>query len=102
MKIKIGAKEYPIRMTTGAIVRFKRETGKSVEELDNVKDFESSMRFIYECMASACRADDVDLPIDFDKFLDSLDLSRVGEIQEALFGASKENSNEDEPQKKSK
>lgn len=34
VKIKLGDKEYPCRVTMGAMVRFKNETGKDMSRLE--------------------------------------------------------------------
>lgn len=33
-KIQIKGKEYPCRVTMGAMLRFKRESGKDIREID--------------------------------------------------------------------
>ena len=34
MKMKIGDREYPMRLTLGAMLRFHRETGKALNEAE--------------------------------------------------------------------
>lgn len=69
--IEIGGKKYPCRVTMGAMVRFKHESGKDVSKMDS-KDMSELTLFIYCCVKSACNADGVPLDLDFETFADSL------------------------------
>ena len=72
LKLTVGGKEYPCRVTMGAMVRFKRATGKDVSQL-NQSDIGELVQFIYCCVQSACKADDVAFDTDFETFADSLE-----------------------------
>lgn len=72
LKLTVGGKEYPCRVTMGAMVRFKRATGKDVSQL-NQSDISELVQFIYCCVQSACKADDVAFDVDFDTFADLLE-----------------------------
>lgn len=72
IKLRIGDKEYPCRVTMGAMIRFKRDTGIDVSMLDT-GDIENLVRFIWHCVESACRADGVPFEWDFEDFADNLD-----------------------------
>ena len=87
--IKVKGKEYPCRVTMGALVRFKHLTGKEVSELKD-SDVEGVLMFVYCCAASACNADGVELGMDAETFADSLE---PGELQ-AFYGG------QDSPKKK--
>lgn len=80
-KIVINGKDYPCRITMGAMVRFKRESGKDVSEL-NVSDLADLVLFMWCCVVSACNADDVEFGIAFDKFADLLEPSSVNGFYE--------------------
>ena len=71
-KVKIGGKEYPCRITMGAMLRFRRETGYDVNQIksDNVADL---IIFIWCCTISACNADGVEFDFSLDDFADRLD-----------------------------
>lgn len=71
MAVRIDGKEYPCRVTMGAMVRFKRKTGFDVSKLDPT-DMEGLMAFIWCCVVSACRADSVEFDMDFEDFADRL------------------------------
>lgn len=65
-KVIICAKEYPSRVTMGAMIDFKRETGKDVNEIG--ADIEQLTMFMYCCVRSACRADKMDFQLTFEQF----------------------------------
>ena len=71
-KLNVGGKEYPCRVTMGAMVRFKHASGKDVSQL-NQSDVSELVQFIYCCVQSASKADDVTFDIDFETFSDLLE-----------------------------
>ena len=62
--IKVGAKEFPCRLTMGAMLQFKRTVGKDVSQM-NWEDMEELLTLMWCCVSSACRADNVEFSIDF-------------------------------------
>ena len=66
-KVIICAKEYPSRVTMGAMIDFKRETGKDVNEIG--ADVEQLTMFMYCCVRSACRADKIDFALTFEQMI---------------------------------
>jgi hypothetical protein len=72
LRMAIGGKEYPCRVTMGAMIRYKRDTGVDVSALDTT-DIESMVRFVWHCVMSACKADGIEFEMDFDEFADRLD-----------------------------
>ncbi len=58
--INVGGRELPCRVTMGAMLRFKRETGRDVSGMssDDVSDL---VTFMWCCVVSACRADGVEM-----------------------------------------
>lgn len=85
-KIKIKGQEYPCRVTMGAMVRFKRESGKDIREV-NLADVDLMLMFVWCCVKSACNADGVEFDIAFDRFVDMLEpedfTEFFGDVQEA-------------------
>ena len=85
-KIKIKGQEYPCRVTMGAMVRFKRERGKDIREV-NQADVDLMLMFVWCCVKSACNADGVEFDIAFDRFVDMLEpddfTEFFGDVQEA-------------------
>lgn len=89
-RLRVGGKEYPCRVTMGAMVRFKNESGKDVSELRQ-NDIGDLMLFIYCCVKSASHADGESFDMDFETFADHLDPESVNTFYEAA-----------QPQKKTK
>lgn len=75
ISITIAGKEYPCRQTMGAMLRFKRETGKEVTEItDSVTDM---LTFMYCCAESCCKTEGVEFGMTLEDFADRLDISDV-------------------------
>ena len=75
-RINIGGKEYPCRVTMGALLRFKRTTGHDVGTL-NEGDVEELLTLLYQCVLSACAADGVDYGLTLEEFADQLDAQEM-------------------------
>lgn len=71
MKIMVGGREYPCRATMGAMLRFKRETGREVTELD-MSQMSDLAVWLWCCVLSACAADGVDFGMGLMEFADQL------------------------------
>ena len=71
IEVTINGKAYPCRPTMGAMLRFKKETGKEVTELENGA-FSDMCAYLYCCVASACAADKVPFTMSLMDFADSL------------------------------
>lgn len=72
--ILICGREYPCRVTMGAMVRFKRESGRDVSEMKE-GDVADSVLFLWCCVKSACGADGVEFGMDFESFADAMEPS---------------------------
>lgn len=100
INVTIDGKEYPIKMTMGAMLRFKQETGKEVSEIgDSLTD---NATLIWCCIKSACAHDKVKFDISLMDFADSIEVSDVQNIVMALTASSsnKEESEEGGGEKK--
>lgn len=71
-KLTVKGKEYPCRVTMGAMVRFKRETGRDVSTIKE-SDISDLVLFMWCCVMSASKADDVEFNMSFEDFADSLE-----------------------------
>lgn len=87
-KLVIAGKQYPCRVTMGAMVRFKHEAGKDVSELKQT-DISELVLFIYCCVKSACNADKEAFDMDFETFADSLEPDSVNLFYEEMAGNQK-------------
>ena len=81
-KVIICAKEYPSRVTMGAMIDFKRETGQDVNEIG--ADIEQLTMFMYCCVRSACRADKMDFQLTFEQFADGINLEDFTAFQNGM------------------
>lgn len=84
-KITIGGKSYPCRVTMGAMLRFKRATGKDVAKLDG-ENIEELMIFLHSCMASACKVDGVEFDMTMEDMADQMTPDDINEFYGAMSG----------------
>ena len=100
--ITINGQTYPCRQTMGAMLRFRRETGREVTQMG--ADALSDMAvYLWCCVRSACQADGVAFDMDLMTFLDSLapeDLTRWSEQAGGEAATSEEDAADDKAQKK--
>ena len=82
-KVKVGNREFPIRMNMGAMLRYKRLTGREVSELMN-GDMEGMITLVYACTASACNADGVEFGYTLEDFADNLEPESFSEASKIL------------------
>ena len=87
-KIVIAGKEYPCRVTMGALLRFKRATGHDVSSMD-YEDMEELMVFVHSCVSSACKADGVDFGLDVMDLADQLEPDALNSFYSAMGGGEK-------------
>lgn len=85
INIQVGERTYPFRMTLGAMLRFKRVTGKDLakEALDD-GDIEEVAALLYACVASASVADKVPFDMSFEEFCDNLSAEDMEAMQALL------------------
>ena len=85
INIQVGDRSYPFRMTLGAMLRFKRVTGKDLarEDLD-AGNIEEVAQLLYACLASASVADRVPFSLTFDEFCDNLSAEDMEAMQALL------------------
>ena len=81
-KVKLYGKEYPSSMTMGAMIDFKRQTGKDVNDIG--AELELLTLFMFCCVRSACRADGITFDMEFDHFADGINLEDFAQFQENL------------------
>lgn len=94
-KILYKGRELPCRVTMGAMVRFKRESGRDVSTIQD-GDIADLILLLWCCIKSACNADGDTFDVSFEVFADSLDLDV---LQDFIKGLAAQNG--DSEQKKS-
>ena len=71
MRISVGGRELPCRLTMGAMLLFKRQTGKDLNQIQS-EDLEAMLTLLWCCVKSACRAEGVEFNVDFEMFCDMI------------------------------
>lgn len=87
MTIKIKDKEYPCDSTMGALLRFKRLTGKDVSQVNG--DVGDSIAFLYCCCQSACNRDNLPFDLSLDDFADGISLDDFKSYNNQIVDTSK-------------
>lgn len=82
-KIEINGKEYPCRVTMGAMLRFRRETGHDVSRMDST-DMEELVTMLWCCVASACAGEGVDFKMSLIDFADRLDPEAITDFYASM------------------
>ena len=67
--VTIGGREYPCYPTMGAMLRYKRLTGREVNEGGGLS---TSLEYMYCVVASACAAEGAELGMDCQQMCDRL------------------------------
>lgn len=83
LTINVGGKEVPCRLSMGAMLLFKQNTGKDVSGM-KTDDMEELLMFMWCCIVCACRADGVEFGIDFETFTCMITPQDVSEWNEAM------------------
>lgn len=86
VEVIIGGVSYPCRPTMGAMLRFKKETGKEITEISET-NFSDLCTYLYCCVASACAADKVAFGMSLIEFADALDPEQMQAWTNALAGS---------------
>lgn len=71
IEVTINGVNYPCRPTMGAALRFKKETGKEIMEI-NGGSLTDVCTYLYCCVVSACAADKVNFDMSLMEFADAL------------------------------
>lgn len=77
--VNINGKDYPCRITMGAMLRFRNETGHDVSAMKS-DDLADLVTFLWCCLASACSADRVEFGYSLMDFADSVDPDVIQEF----------------------
>lgn len=87
-KITIKGREYPFRITIGAMVAYKRETGEDISSFKG-DDMEKLGLLVFYSLRSACRACSIDFPFaSADDILDYIDMQEAAALLDLEMGSS--------------
>lgn len=91
IRIKVNGKEYPCRPTMGAMLRFKKETGKEASTLTDA-DLEGNITFLWCCIVSACKHEGLEFDMSLMEFADAIGIDEMAtwadELNQADSGKS--------------
>ncbi len=76
VRITLEGKEYPCRVTMGALLRFKRETGRELSEMSE-GSLSDVLTYLWCCVCSACAADGIAFDYSLDDFADRCTMEDV-------------------------
>ena len=93
--IKIGDKEFPCRLTMGAMLQCKRTVGKDVSQM-NWEDMEELLTLMWCCVSSACRADNVEFSRDFTMFGDLVSRAEMAKWNSTIGEADEKKSEKEQ------
>jgi hypothetical protein len=71
-QIKLSGRNYPFRLTMGAMIAFKNETGKEISEI-STSGLSDIITFLWCCIASASRADHIEFNMSPQEMADALE-----------------------------
>ena len=100
--ILVNGKAYPCRSSMGAMLRFKKLTGKEVTEAG--ENLSEMCTYLFCCVASACKVDGIEFNMDLMSFADNISPEDMMQWSEAISegpGEDPENDAEADAEKKS-
>lgn len=71
IEVTVNGEKYPCRMTMGAMLRFKQETGKEIDDITKWT-FTDLCTLLWCCVVSASKADEKKFDMQLMEFADSL------------------------------
>ena len=80
-RILINGTRYPVRMTMGALLKFKQETGRDVSEMKNT-DVADQVIFLWCIVAAASEADGVPFGFGLQEFANALPLDALSLLED--------------------
>jgi len=83
IQIMINGEAFPCQPTMGAMLRFKKETGKEITEIDP-KSFTELCTYLWCCVASASKRAGKKFDLSLMDFADSLSPEEMGEWSKSL------------------
>ena len=79
-KVTINGVGYPFRLTLGAMLAYKRETGEDFSKF-NGEDMEKMLCILFNGIKSACRAEEIASPYQSaEEIADYVDMEQIGKL----------------------
>lgn len=99
VEVIVNGEAFPCRTTMGAMLRFKRETGKEVVDITDW-EFTDLCTFLWCCVASASKADGKKFDLSLMDFADNITPKELTAWAESIKEAQEETENDDTPDEK--
>ena len=81
--VTIKGKNYPFRLTIGAMVAYKKAVGEDFSKF-NGEDMEKMLHIIFYGIRSACKADSIEFPYQSpEEIADFIDMERITDLFDA-------------------
>lgn len=81
-KVTVNGVEYPMRLSMGAMLRFKRETGKEITSAESIEDM---IVMIHSCIKSACNHEKVKFNMSVEDLADCLSQDDFAQLVSELL-----------------
>ena len=85
VEITVNGKRYPCRPTMGAMLRFKKETGREITDIQE-GSFSDICTYLWCCIVSACKHDGIDFNLPLMDFADSISPEDMADWNKAVQG----------------
>lgn len=95
VEIVVNGKAFPCRPSMGAMLRFKRETGREITEIEQ-GGFSDICTYLWCCVVSACKHDGIDFGLSLMEFADSISPDDMTAWNDAIQSEPTDESAEDE------
>lgn len=95
--ITIKGKQYPMQMSMGTMRRFKRNTGKEVDQISTMDD---TIDLVHAAIESACNYEGVEFNLTADDLADAMTVEQFAEISASLMPQSDQHTAEQSAKKK--
>lgn len=100
VQINVNGKAYPCSPTMGAMLRFKRETGREITEIDP-GSFSDLCTYLWCCVVSASKREGLDFDMPLLDFADCISPDEMAAWNEAVTAGHTGASDDAEGEKKS-
>lgn len=100
IEIEINGKAYPCSPTMGAMLRFKRETGREITEIEP-NSFSDLCTYLWCCVKSASKREGIDFDMSLMDFADNIAPDDMAAWNDAISADSKGGTAGDNGEKKS-
>lgn len=100
IEINVNGTAYPCSPSMGAMLRFKRETGKEITEIDPTS-FSDLCTYLWCCVVSASKREGKAFDMPLMDFADCITLEDMGDWNAAITAAVEEPTDATDAEKKS-